>query len=157
MYLIIQKPQIYWVYRLCVVGGGQIKSPEHLCSNMEVTGFPNQVVQPKLGLNFVPRCSIVHLLSLNMNILCRHLYICDSMIYYAVFLIKNLKSNQSCTVPLYILCYFASPERHGLWWFDRRTVTYQCVYINEPGAWKSLPVALICMYQSCDLVGLALR
>ena len=36
------------------MGGVQSKSPEDLCSTMDVTGFPNRLVQSKLGLNFVP-------------------------------------------------------------------------------------------------------
>ena len=32
----------------------QSKGPEHLCSTMDVTGFPNLLVQSKLRFHFVP-------------------------------------------------------------------------------------------------------
>ena len=65
--------------------GGRNKIPKHFCSPKDFTGFPNQLEQSKLGLNFAPHRLIVHLLSLNKNILFRHIhYICDSLMYYSV-------------------------------------------------------------------------
>ena len=51
-----------------------------------VSPIPNQLVRSKLGLKFAPHCLTVHLLNLNINI--RHLYVCDSLMYYSEFFIK---------------------------------------------------------------------